>query len=601
MKRPSPQRARPDHFPAPIGGVNAVDPLSAMPGIDCVYAYNTIPAEKGLRARTGFQEWCTGLTGATDNTVRTMLSFTGSAKNGSADRLFGVTSTGIWDVTNSTDAPIQKTVFRLSLNDAGHGTSVVASTIAGRFLLYCDEENGLYVYTESTDTWAKVVGDATQLWAAQTAYFVGDVIVNGGKVYRCDTAGASANSGGPTGTGADIVDGTTRWDYVGAALSGVIGPSLADQHAGFACDPADFVHVTVWKSRVLFVERDTARAWYGDINAIYGTFTSFNFGAKMQKGGSLVGLWNWSINGGDGLDTHLVGISAAGDVVIYTGTDPSSAATFGLKGCWSVGGVVAGRRIATDSGGDLLILSSLGVVPLSRLVVGGETFDQSNYATRKIGPVFVRLATIYGSYRGWSMHIHPTDNALMVTVPVGNNDPTEQLAMSFATKGWFPWRDLPILSACVWNKELYFGTVDGKVCRQTGFVDNVRYGSPDSFDAVRWSVLPAFRHKVVNTQIQFARPVLLSETPAANVEATAKYDYDLTEPAVVAGNGGGGASAWDEALWDSAVWANEFGVTQPTGGAAGMGKAVSIALRGNAISRTTVVGVDVMMTSGGFL
>jgi hypothetical protein len=51
-------------------------------------------------------------------------------------------------------------------------------------------------------------------WAASTAYLVGQIVTNdGGKHYTCDTAGTSAASGGPTGTGANITDGTTRWDY----------------------------------------------------------------------------------------------------------------------------------------------------------------------------------------------------------------------------------------------------------------------------------------------------------------------------------------------------------------------------------------------------
>lgn len=50
-------------------------------------------------------------------------------------------------------------------------------------------------------------------WEATTAYEVGDYVVNGSYTYVCDTAGTSAGSGGPTGTGTNITDGTARWDY----------------------------------------------------------------------------------------------------------------------------------------------------------------------------------------------------------------------------------------------------------------------------------------------------------------------------------------------------------------------------------------------------
>lgn len=53
-------------------------------------------------------------------------------------------------------------------------------------------------------------------WAATTAYAIEDHVTNdSGKVYRCTVAGTSAASGGPTGTGSAIVDGTVTWTYVG--------------------------------------------------------------------------------------------------------------------------------------------------------------------------------------------------------------------------------------------------------------------------------------------------------------------------------------------------------------------------------------------------
>ena len=56
-------------------------------------------------------------------------------------------------------------------------------------------------------------------WVANTAYEVGALVQNdSGKVYICDQAGTSAGSGGPTGTGANITDNTTRWDYQSALV-----------------------------------------------------------------------------------------------------------------------------------------------------------------------------------------------------------------------------------------------------------------------------------------------------------------------------------------------------------------------------------------------
>ena len=68
-------------------------------------------------------------------------------------------------------------------------------------------------YTESGVTYTPDAGTETA-WQASTAYAVGDSVTNdSGKGYVCDTAGTSAGSGGPTGTGANITDGTARWDH----------------------------------------------------------------------------------------------------------------------------------------------------------------------------------------------------------------------------------------------------------------------------------------------------------------------------------------------------------------------------------------------------
>ena len=54
-------------------------------------------------------------------------------------------------------------------------------------------------------------------WTATTAYDATDRVINdGGRTYSCTTAGISAGSGGPTGTGTAITDGTVVWSFVAA-------------------------------------------------------------------------------------------------------------------------------------------------------------------------------------------------------------------------------------------------------------------------------------------------------------------------------------------------------------------------------------------------
>jgi hypothetical protein len=59
---------------------------------------------------------------------------------------------------------------------------------------------------------------STDAWIGSHAYSLYDVAVNSGNVYECTTAGTSAGSGGPTGTGSNITDGTAVWRWVNYAL-----------------------------------------------------------------------------------------------------------------------------------------------------------------------------------------------------------------------------------------------------------------------------------------------------------------------------------------------------------------------------------------------
>lgn len=82
---------------------------------------------------------------------------------------------------------------------------------------------------ESDGTTCHLQGIAAMAWAASYAYAVGDYAINdSGKLYVVTSAGTSAGSGGPTGTGSGITDGGVTWDYVQA------GPEMTLANAEIA-------------------------------------------------------------------------------------------------------------------------------------------------------------------------------------------------------------------------------------------------------------------------------------------------------------------------------------------------------------------------------
>lgn len=64
-------------------------------------------------------------------------------------------------------------------------------------------------------------------WVASTSYaIVGLIVANGGNTYELVTAGTSASSGGPAGTGSSISDGSCVWRYLGTVHSFIALPNI---------------------------------------------------------------------------------------------------------------------------------------------------------------------------------------------------------------------------------------------------------------------------------------------------------------------------------------------------------------------------------------
>lgn len=456
-------------------------------------------------------------------------------------KLFATTATGIWDVTGGGLAPVQVVVFPVATDQAGYGVSTsVVDLNSGHNLLYTDEENGYYVYREATAAWVKVTRD--------------------------DVAPGIGEVGG--------------------------------------VDPAHLCFCMVWKNRVFLVERYTGKAWYTDINAIFGALTAYNFGTKFREGGELVGLWNWSGETGDGADDRLVVISRAGDVVVYEGTNIASADHFDMVGVWSVGDVPAGRHIASAFGGDVMVLSALGAVPMSKLVIGNVVFDRSQYATQKIPTLFNSIMGQYKNYLGWNVVLSPEDGTLVVAYPNESAVSVSQLVMSLATRGWSMYRGLNMTALAAWDGQLYYGTEDGRVILNTGSVDGVMLDDPDSYSPIEFSLLTTFQalgnpHQKI---VQFIRTTFLNPGGELQYETQPRYGYGLTEPApppvVPAATGAG---VWGTSLWDSVVWAGENAPVRGIGTGFGMAPEIAIALRGRAISRVTLVGWHVFYQEGNIL
>ena len=532
--------AQPVHTEPPFGGINASVALSQMPSEDCVYIYNMFPARYGLRARPGYRKWCPPI--PLGSGVRTIIPCNASLRANTADKLFAVTSDGIYEITTEQVAPTKRFDFPSKGTGAGWCSwHNYTNTAGAQYILICDLDNGYIIYDVTANTFTK-----------------------------------------PT-------EGTAPGQIEGA-------------------DPSKFVHVAVWKNRVWFSLVDSSRAYYlNTVGTITGKTTAFDFGAKFKYGGYLKGIWNWTSDGGAGIDDHLVAISSLGDVVVYTGWDPTTASgegAFQLRGVWYLGPTPKGRRFVLEEGGDLLVLTAEGLLSLSQLTSGLAVEDERVfYKTAKINTLVRRDFDQKQALFGYELNTIPKYSAVIVPTPKLTGQDYFQWAYSYETKGWFMLRGAPMLTVETYGQKVIFGDLDNNLWELAGTADGVEYDVPNSGNPVEFSMLTSYQgygSPANLKRVHLLRPYWVGSTiPQFGVEA--RFDFQIAELGTVPPFFPQQGALWDLAAWDDAVWGGGYQTQQLPYGGVGMGRYVAIALRGNSVGDSAYMGCDLIMDQGGYL
>lgn len=368
-------------------------------------------------------------------------------------------------------------------------------------------------------------------------------------------------------------------------------------------NPTSLCFVTTWKRRSWFIEKDSTNAWYSAVDSLTGVFTKFELGPFVKHGGKLAFIATWTIDAGEGIDDFIVFGFENGDILIYKGTDPSSAATFALHGAWYIGAIPIGRRSFCALGGDLLILSELGLQPLSYVTRGGQSLLRAG-ATDYLGKIQPRLADLVASSAnslGWDLILYPKDNLFIVNKPTGATSLNEQYALYTNTNTWTMFRDIPMISFCVANNQFFFGTEDGRVCLGfSGFFDQVPYGETVGV-GIAGLIQPAYSYfgvPAANKQFLMARPTFLAtDRPTVICDMLADYKYrpptgslPYTLPS---------ESLWDTALWDAATWGGQLNVYDDWLSVQAIGYVGAAFINTVCIGDTFCASIDYMFEPGG--
>lgn len=524
-QRVKPRIAKQTNSPAPVSGwirnENLATPNSRAPDGSKIYGAFTLdnwfPTTTGVRMRGGSAVH--NLLG--DGTLPVLSLF--KYVNGNNSTLFGATENAIYDATPSVS------VGDLLLDDAGD------------FLV--------------TD-----VGDFIEIGIASASSVVTSLTGGDWSVVQFATSGGvflRAVNGVDT---PQVYDGTS-WGTTPA----ITGSGLT---------ATDLSFVWAYKSRLFFVEKDSLNAWYLPSASIGGTAVVFPLGGIFNLGGSLLYGASWSMDAGDGLTEQCVFISTEGEVAVYRGDDPSDADTWTKTGIYRIG-KPRGPHAFIRAGGDLLIATDIGYVPLSQAV-------KRDYAA--LGPVAVsyRIEQAWNeaidqrSSDYWHCEIWPTKQMALVTMPTGSGQTSQIFVANVRTSAWGRYTGWDATCLIQFEDRLFFGSVDGLVIE--GEVTGADIGAPyvsvcvPLFDPLK---SPAS----LKTGLQ-SRATLRSSREM-NARLSLQHDFIVSLPTSPDDTSVTGGSLWGTALWGTSQWGTtlEKSTYQKWQSTPGSGYALSTALQ----------------------
>jgi len=259
-------------------------------------------------------------------------------------------------------------------------------------------------------------------------------------------------------------------------------------------------------------------------------------------------MWSatWSFDAGDGPDDAIVFMTSEGEVIVYRGTDPSTAANWVLSGVYFIGKPL-GRRSFTKFGGDLIAITQNGAFPLST-ALQSSTVDNTVAITNKIEGAFNRASRDYGANFGWEGTVYPAQSAIIFNIPEIVGGRHKQYVMNTITKAWCEFDSWDGECFAEFNKELYYGA--------SGVVRKAWTGrSDDGTDivGVGKTAFSYFGNTSQQKKFNFFRPLLRVN---GNIAFLTGMDVDFSD-VEIAGSSTftvPTTAVWDTAVWDTAVW-----------------------------------------------
>jgi hypothetical protein len=309
-------------------------------------------------------------------------------------------------------------------------------------------------------------------------------------------------------------------------------------------DTATVSNITLFKNRIWLTTNDTLKVWYLPVNSIGGAAVALDMTSIFQLGGYIMAGMTWTLDAGYGVDDYLVFITSNGEALVWRLTDPTTPTGISQIGLYKVGAPI-GRRCYTKFGGDLLVITQDGVVPMSGALQSSR-LDPRVSITNKIQYAMSSAISTYGTNFGWSLLYYPKENQLILNVPIIEGS-QQQYVMNNITKSWCNFTGW---AANCWELHLddpYFGG--------NGYVAKAWNGNADDNADIAGFSLQSFQSygTALQKQCKMIRYHLQTDgTPS--IFGNVNVDYNLADEAAQLNFSVSNYGVWDSGLWDAAEW-----------------------------------------------
>jgi hypothetical protein len=309
-------------------------------------------------------------------------------------------------------------------------------------------------------------------------------------------------------------------------------------------DTATVSNITLFKNRIWLTTNDTLKVWYLPVNSIGGAAVALDMTSIFQLGGYIMAGMTWTLDAGYGVDDYLVFITSNGEALVWRLTDPTTPTGISQIGLYKVGAPI-GRRCYTKFGGDLLVITQDGVVPMSGALQSSR-LDPRVSITNKIQYAMSAAISTYGANFGWSLLYYPKENQLILNVPISEGS-QQQYVMNNITKSWCNFTGW---AANCWELHLddpYFGG--------NGYVAKAWNSNADDNADIAGFSLQSFQSygTALQKQCKMIRYHLQTDgTPS--IFGNVNVDYNLADEAAQLNFSVSNYGVWDSGLWDAAEW-----------------------------------------------